>query len=171
MVKWKGGAVLIEAASRIVAKHPAAHFVFVGEGPFRRDWEELAHAKGLARNVTMTGRRDDTPEVYASLDLVVLPSFDEAMPMCLLEAMAAGVPVIATTVGGIPEIISDGRSGFLVPPGDAKALAAAILEVLEFPRRAADMARIAQANVLDKFSSEGMARNYTRLYEEAAIAA
>jgi glycosyltransferase involved in cell wall biosynthesis len=166
LVPDKGGADLLHAAKQVIAMCPKTLFVFVGEGPARTEWEKLAVELGIREQVVFTGACDDMPGVYASLDMVVLPSFAESMPMCLLEAMAAGRPVVATTVGSVPKLILPEETGFLVEPGDVNGLASAILRLLENPELAAQMGNSGRARIVDHFSAEQMARSYLRQYEE-----
>lgn len=167
MVSGKGGALLIGAAERVLAARPDTTFVLVGEGPARAEWQAMAARLGIARSVLFTGTRGDMPGVYASLDVLVLPSFDECMPMCLLEAMAAGVPVAATRVGAVPELIIPGDTGLLLEPGDGDGLSAAILALLREPRQARRLGENGYAHVVRSFSAEATARSYITLYEKA----
>ncbi len=167
LVAEKGGEVLLRAAAQVQQQLPNAEFVFAGEGPARRDWEALADGLGIASKVKFLGVCHDMPSVYHRSDLVVLPSLCEAMPMCLLEAMAAHRPVIATRVGSIPDVVKDGDSGLLVPPGDTVQLASAILRVLrdrDFSKRLAERGF---DRVRDEFSAEAMAAKYAQLYAGA----
>ncbi len=109
---------------------PTARLLVVGEGSRREELEAQAIALGIAKTVVFTGRRDDIPAVTAALDVAVLPSDREAQGLTILEAMALSRPVVASAVGGIPEVIQDGRTGLLVPPHDAAALAAAVVRLL-----------------------------------------
>ena len=122
LVPEKGGELLLRAAQKVLAVRPKTTFVFVGEGPSRKEWETLATQLGIGHYVTFVGVRDDMPGVYASLDMVVLPSLIESMPMCLLEAMAAGKPVIATRVGAVPKLIIPEQTGLLLDPSDVNGL-------------------------------------------------
>ncbi len=167
LVPGKGGEVLLAAAQKIVASRPDATFVFVGEGPLRNDWEAMARSLGIADNVIFTGARNDMPGVYASFDMLVLPSFEEAMPMCVIEGMAAGKPVIATAVGAIPELVLPGTTGLLVTPGDAAGLAAAILQMLANPEKARQLGENGALHVQRHFSADAMAQKYIDLYQEA----
>jgi glycosyltransferase involved in cell wall biosynthesis len=167
LVDGKGGALLLESARAVLAAHPRTAFVFVGEGPCRQEWEALAARLDIARNVLFTGTRNDMPEVYASLDMLVLPSLDEALPMCLLEAMAAGRPVIATPVGSVPRVVLPGVTGLLVRPGDARGLGAAIVALLDDPERGRRLGEQARDHVVQHFSAEAMAAAYLGLYEQA----
>jgi glycosyltransferase involved in cell wall biosynthesis/protein-tyrosine-phosphatase len=125
----KGQDVFLRAAKMILHHEPGARFVIAGDGPLERDLKTLATRLGIDSACRFLGARDDVPDVMAALDVFVLPSLDEGMPMALLEAMALGTPVVASGVGGIPELIHDGASGLLVPPRDAPALADAILKL------------------------------------------
>jgi glycosyltransferase involved in cell wall biosynthesis len=167
LVPGKGGAVLLSAARTVLAGCPDTRFVFVGEGPSRGEWEALAARLRIARKVVFTGARNDMPSVYASLDLLVLPSFDEAMPMCLLEGMAAGVPVIATRVGAVPDLVLPDVTGLLLEPGDASGLAAAILRLLLDPNQARSLGESGRARATWQFSAEATAKSYIELYEQA----
>lgn len=163
----KGGDVLLRAAQGVVASRPDTAFVFAGDGACESEWRKLAGILGIADNVEFLGRRGDMPGVYASLDLLVLPSLMEAMPLCLLEALAAECPVIATRVGSVPEIVIPGETGRLVEPGDSGALAAAILASLDDPAGSRRMAEQGRRRVAQFYSDEVMAAAYLDLYTRA----
>ena len=163
----KGGDVMLRAALSVVTEFPDTTFVVVGEGPRRAEWESLSALLGLARHVVFTGIRRDMPEVYASLDAIVLPSLREGMPMCLLEAMAAARPVVATAVGSVDKLVIAGRTGLLVEPGDASGLAQAIRLLLRDPARARELGENGRAHVAANFSLDAMTRQYLQLYDEA----
>lgn len=166
LVADKGGRFLIGAAPRVLSTFPKTTFVLIGEGPARSEWETMASDLGVADHVVFTGARDDMPAVYASLDVVVLPSLVESMPMSLLEAMAAGRPVIATRVGAIPTVITSGQTGLLVEPGDGEALAAAICELLADRESATRIGENGRAHVTAQFSARSMAQKYVAEYQE-----
>jgi glycosyltransferase involved in cell wall biosynthesis len=166
LVPDKGGAILLRAAQQVLAVRPETIFVFVGEGPARAEWEGLAARLGIAGKVIFAGARDDMPGVYASFDLVALPSIAESMPMCLLEAMAAGKPLIATRVGDVPRLIVSEQSGMMVEPGDVNGLANAILRVLKDRALASRLGANGRAHVAESFSAEVMARSYLSQYEQ-----
>jgi glycosyltransferase involved in cell wall biosynthesis len=161
----KGGSFLLQAAQRVLASRPNAQFVLVGEGPSRADWQQLASKLGIAPSVIFTGRRNDMPGVYASLDVVVLPSLVESLPMCILEAMAARKPVIATEVGAIPSVIMPQRTGLILKPGDVDGLARAILQLLNNPSLAQELGQNAHTHVRQHFSAHSIAKAYMRQYE------
>jgi glycosyltransferase involved in cell wall biosynthesis len=167
LVPDKGGALLLSAAQAVLAAYPNAKFVFAGEGPARAEWEALAARLGIASNVVFAGRRDDMPAVYASLDIVVLPSFKEAMPMCLLEALAAAKPVVATAVGAVPKVVIPGVTGLLCEPGDGHALSMAILRLLRDPELGRTLGSHGRAHVARHFAAEVVGRSYIGLYQEA----
>ena len=126
----KGFEHLLAAMPAILAAHPDAHLVLAGDGELREDLERQAADCGIADRCHFLGFRDDMPGIMAALDVFVLPSLAEGMPMVLLEAMAAGVPVIATCIPGVVDLIEDGVDGLLVPPRDAGALSRAIGRLL-----------------------------------------
>ena len=158
----KGHMFLLEAAAQV----PDALFVFAGDGDERTRLIDRARQLQIADRVRFLGDRSDVPALLACSDLFVLPSLAEGLPMSVLEAMAAGRPVIATSVGGIGEAVTDGVTGLLVPPADANALAAAIRRLLLDAELAGRLARAARAAVAERFSSEAMVRNTARLYDE-----
>ena len=163
----KGGDQLISAAQAVRASYPNAKFVFVGDGPARGEWESLARKLGIASQVLFTGLQTDMPGVYASLDMVVLPSFVENMPMCLLEALSAARPVVATAVGAVPQVIIPGVTGLLCDPGDVDALSAAIKRLLREPDLARALGNHGRAHVARHYAAEVAARSYVKLYQEA----
>jgi glycosyltransferase involved in cell wall biosynthesis len=144
----KGHNVFLEAVPRILAARPAARFLIVGDGVGYDEVRRRVAAGTLEGPVVMTGFRRDMPEVMAALDVLVLPSLrSEATSQVVPQALAVGTPVVATTVGGTPELIRDGETGRLVPPGDAAALARAVLDLLEDPPTARRLAAAGQALV------------------------
>ena len=162
----KGGAILLHAAEQVLRTFPLTKFVFVGDGPARAEWESLAERLGIRDRVVFTGVRNDMPEVYASLTLFVLPSLCEAMPMSVLEAMAAGRPVVATRVGSVTKLVVEGETGLLVEAGDVDGLAAAIVKMLRDPGQAGRMGLNARVRAESHFSARAMAMGYLDLYRE-----
>jgi glycosyltransferase involved in cell wall biosynthesis len=133
----KGLRYLLEAAVLMRERAPAARFVVVGDGEERAGLEALAAALGLTDMLCFTGLRTDIPALLAAADVYVHPSLFEALPMSVLEAMAVGLPVVATRVGGVPEVVKDGETGLLVRPASAHDLAAAMSRLLDPARRTA----------------------------------
>ncbi len=144
----KGQSVLLRAAPRVLAAMPGATFVLVGDGRDRAALETLAAHSGVTNRVRFAGMRMDLGDVLAALDLLVIPSLQfESVPKILLEGMAAGRPIVASRVGDIPELLEDGRTGRLVPPGDPAALADAVLACLSDPVAAAALGAAARETV------------------------
>jgi L-malate glycosyltransferase len=165
----KGHAVLIEAAPTVVRDHPEVRFVFVGNGAKRPKLQNQVTALGLNEHFCFLGRRSDIADLLAESDLFVLPSLAEGMPNVILEAMAANVPVIASRVGGILDVIEDGINGLLVPPGDPAALGSAILRLLDNPALAEAFAGAGAETVRSSFSFERLMRDLDDLYDSAFL--
>ena len=163
----KGHAELLEAFAHLAGEFPAARLLLVGDGTRRLSVEEQARGRGLGGRVVFTGFRDDVPELLRTMDCFVLASTrTEGVPQSLLQAMAVGCPVVATAVGGIPELVRHGVNGLLVPPGDPAALAAAIRTLLTEPARAGEMAEQGRALVRSGFSHTHAVECLERLYRE-----
>ncbi len=127
--KQKGIVHLLGAAQRVIARDPKVRFAIAGDGPLRAELEQHAATLGLGDRVRFLGYRSDIPQFVSALDTYVLSSLWEGLPLALLEGLAIGVPLVATTVGGNPEVIVEGENGYLVPPKDEEALAEALLRV------------------------------------------
>jgi len=140
------------------------HFVLVGDGPARGEVEAGVRARTLAGRVHLLGRRDDVEALLPELDALVLPSRREGTPLVILEAMAAGIPPIATHVGGVPDVVEDGRTGILVPPGDPAALAEAIRRVVDDPGLRRRLAEAGRHAARTRFSAGAMAARYLDVY-------
>ena len=163
----KGHDVFLEAARDVLAEVPDARFLIVGDGVGYADVRARVDRMGLAHIVTMTGFRRDIPEVMAALDVLVLPSIrSEATSQAILQALAVGTPVVATNIGGSPEVIRDGETGRLVPPNDAPALARAIAGLLRDPARARAMAQAGQTFVRQRLSLDAQMTLTTTVYRE-----
>ncbi|MBI4484274.1 MAG: glycosyltransferase family 4 protein [Acidobacteria bacterium] len=162
----KGHKVILDAMPRILEAHPDAMLVIVGEGSLRPKLESLVARKGLGSRVIFTGFRADVPEVTALFDVALLASFYEGMGRVILEAMAAGKPVVATRVGGIPDLVTEGVTGFLVPPGDPGALAEKVIRLLSDPVLRERMGRAGREAVTERFSARTMVREIRRVYDE-----
>jgi glycosyltransferase involved in cell wall biosynthesis len=170
-VPMKGHRWLIDAMPAVLARNPHATLILAGSGPGLAAARERVAAAGLAARVRILGPRADSVDLLALSDVVVLPSVAaEGLPIVLLEALALGKPVVATRVGGIPEVIQDGETGLLVPPGDPPALADAISALLADPTRAAAMAARGRAAVRARLTADAMVRQIERLYVELAAA-
>jgi glycosyltransferase involved in cell wall biosynthesis len=158
----KGITHLLDAISAM----PRASFAIAGDGPNRAALEARAASLGLNDRVRFLGHRQDVPSLLAASDLFVLPSLYEGLPLSVLEAMAAGVPVIATAIGGTDEVVRDGETGTLVQPADAGALASAIARTLADRERASRLALAARSLVAREYSVPAMVRAVSRLYDE-----
>jgi glycosyltransferase involved in cell wall biosynthesis len=174
----KGVEHLLDAAGPVLARHPEARFLIVGEGPVGRPGERLpqgdyagelaerARRLGLTDRVVFTGYRPDVPDVLAHVQVAVLPSLSEGLSNFVLEAMATGVPVVATRVGGNPELVRDADTGLLVPPADAAALTAAIDHLLDAPDVAAAMGQAGRRRIQERFSLDRMIGTTEALYQQ-----
>ncbi len=153
----------LRAASLVVGTFPATKFLLVGNGSQRDALEALCSELGLQSSVRFVGLREDVGSLVNLLDVAVLSSTHEAFPNTLLEAMAAGKPVVATSVGGVPELVIDGQTGFLVPPNNSEGLAAAITHLIGDPGLAEDMGRRGRQRAME-FGIESMVSRYETLY-------
>lgn len=162
----KGQPTLIAAAPQIISRFPQARFVLVGDGERRNDFEAAAQVAGVTANFLFVGRRNDVAGILSACDIAVLPSAAEGMPNAVLEYMAAGLPVVASAVGGNLEVIADGQTGLLVPPGDSVALGRALSRLLADDVLALRLARKGRELVEQRFSFERLTREVGALYEE-----
>jgi len=161
----KGHRVLLEACARLAAREVRFRVQLAGDGPEREYLERITAALGLSGTVRFLGERDDVPALMARADVFVLPTTGrEGLGISALEAMAAGLPVVASRVGGLPEIVSNGRTGCLVPPGDAAALEGAIHDLLSNPDRARSLGQEGRRRVERDFSARAMVRNVETVY-------
>ena len=161
----KGHADLIEAASIVCRAHAESRFIFVGDGRERPSLERRVDELKLRDRVSFLGHRDDVPSLLRCCALSVLPSWTEGLPNVILESMAAGVPVVATRIGAMEEIIEDGVHGLLVPPHDPRALAESILRILQDDELAQKLASAGQERVRTCFSFERTLSELQKLYE------
>jgi len=169
----KGLRYLLEAVAMLNRpdRDPVCELVIVGEGPAEGQLRSLSEQLGTASHVRFTGVRRDIPAMLAQMDMFVLPSLYEGFGIAILEAMAAAKPVVATTVGGIPEFLPAGHCGLLVPPGDAPALAQAIEQVLQQPEKARCMGRLGREHVREHYAIDAVVRQHERLYEQCLVEA
>jgi glycosyltransferase involved in cell wall biosynthesis len=162
----KNHRLFLDAAAAVAAEERTARFVVVGDGILRAAMEQHARAIGIADRVVFTGWRRDLARIYADLDVLVVSSNNEGTPVSAIEAMAAGRPVVATSVGGLPDLISDGKTGRLVPPRDVDALKAAVLELLRDRPHARAIGQTARAKVRKGFAAERLIADVHGLYTE-----
>jgi len=166
LVPIKAHEVFLRAAKRVVEDVPATQFLVVGDGERRRELEAMAGELGLGASVRFLGWRRDLERVYADAWVVTLTSRNEGSPVSLIEAMAAGRPVVATRVGGVPDLVEDGITGRLVPSEDADALATAVIELLRDPGRRRTFGRAARARVVPAFGARRLVADIDALYGE-----
>lgn len=162
----KGGDLFLRAAAQVGALVPAARFVVVGDGPQRGELERLAAQLGMADRVEFLGYRSDARRLIGSLDVLVVPSRTDGTPLVVLEAMAAGVPVVAAAVGGIPDQIRHDVDGLLVPPGDPAAVAGALAELLTDAERALRLAAAGRRRAAE-FTHDAMVLTLETIYRSA----
>jgi L-malate glycosyltransferase len=163
---FKGHRQLIDAAALLAPNWPNLKLVLFGEGELRPELEAQVQRLGIERNFIFAGGRSDVKSLLPLCDLAVLPSLTEGLPNAVLEYMAAGLPVVATRVGGIPELITDGHTGRLVPPGEPRALADAIEALLKNPRAAKNLGMAARQHVVERFSYGRLLRELEGLYRD-----
>jgi glycosyltransferase involved in cell wall biosynthesis len=166
----KGFAVLVDAASVVTRADPDVGFILFGDGPLREALGRRIAERGLQDRFILAGFRTDLQQFLPVLDLAVLSSFTEGLPVVLLEALAAGVPAVCTAVGGTPEVIDDGIHGYLVPPGDAQALARRILDCLRDDAARRAMGARGRQRVREQFTFATQSVQYQRLFERLARA-
>ncbi|MGB9662819.1 MAG: glycosyltransferase [Moorellaceae bacterium] len=160
----KNHLLLIEAFALAVKEHPTMQLWLIGDGPLRPAVEKTVVEMGLEGTVLFLGIRDDVPKLLADSDVFILPSDWEGVPLTVLEAMAAGKPVVATAVGGVPELVEDGVTGILVPPRNPEALAQGILRLAKDPHLRQRMGKAARERALERFDIARTAREYEALY-------
>jgi glycosyltransferase involved in cell wall biosynthesis/peptidoglycan/xylan/chitin deacetylase (PgdA/CDA1 family) len=156
--------VLIAAAPRVAQFYPDVEFMIVGDGSCRDQLMGQARATGIFDRFRFLGHREDVPALLSQSDLFVLPSRSEAFPNSIIEAMAASLPVVATAVGGIPELVQDGQTGRLVPAGDPDALARALLDVIGDPEKAAAYGNAGRQVIEARYSFDRMVQQFELLY-------
>ena len=163
---YKGHEYFIEAASRILAHRRDVAFLIVGEGPLEKTLHDLIAARKIGDGVRMLGYRDDLLNVFRSLDVFVIPTVEaDTIPQVLMQALAVGLPVISTTVGSVPDVITDGATGFIVPPKDAGRLADRIERLLDNATLVAEMGRSGCRLVRERYSLDAMLTKLEGVYE------
>jgi len=162
----KGIDYMLEALPSLLADRPLLQYLIVGDGPHRAALEATSAELGLGESVHFVGRRTDVAEMLAAADLFVLPSLTEALPTGIIEAMAVGLPVVATDVGGIPEIVEHGNTGILIPPAAPLRLAEAIDRMFDSPRQRQAMGIAGRRSAINRF---GIERHASRLADEYRV--
>lgn len=160
----KGHCYLVQAAAPLIAQNNHLHILFAGDGPLREALELQVKQLGLERNIHFLGNRKDIPDLLAASDFFVLPSLWEGLPMALIEAMASGLPVLATCVSGSQQVVAPGETGLLVPPGDIAQLQQALTEMIANPESAKRMGQAGSAHVEALFGAGKQADEHLALY-------
>jgi L-malate glycosyltransferase len=168
LVPHKGQRHLVDAAGLVLPKHPDARFIIAGEGELRPTLEHQIHQHHLEKHVILAGFRPDILSLHKAFDIFVMSSVTEGLGTSILDAMACGKPVVGTTAGGIPEVVSDGETGLLVPPRDPEAMAAAITRLLSDRSLRERMGAAGLARVRELFSAETMLKNTLDVYQRLA---
>lgn len=166
MVRVKGHDIFLEGAKKIVQKYPDVYFVLAGDGPLMKDAQAWKKANDLDDNVKIVGFRDDPYNILNILDIFVLTSRHEGIPMVLLEAMCLGKPLIVTEVGGIPEIISEGKNGILIAPGDSQIFADSCMELIRNGKLRNMIGQQSKQDLLEKHTAEATAEKVVLLYSK-----
>lgn len=164
----KGHRYLVEAAEQVIKKFPNTHFLIIGDTSADPDFasriKEMVNARKLQDSISLTGKRADIPEILSITDIFVLPSLWEGLSIALLEAMASGVPVIATSVGSNPEVVTNEINGLIVPPKDSRLLAQRIEELLSDPKKASNLGAEGQKTVKESFGMTRFVQEHEQLY-------
>jgi len=166
LLEVKGQRWLIEAMEKVVKKFPQAHLFIIGKGELENELKEITSRLGLAKNITFTGFRDDVGVFMNIFTISVFSSLGEGCCTTIIDALALAVPVVATRVGGIPEIITHEETGLLVPPADPDALAHGIIWTLNNYDKAKEMAKEGRMKVVEKFSVDGMVEGNIKVYQK-----
>jgi glycosyltransferase involved in cell wall biosynthesis len=167
LVELKNHRALVDLMPELAREFPNLRLVLVGDGPMRQHLEQRALELGVTQRVILAGEQPDVARLLPAFDVFALPSTTEGLSLALLEAAASGLPIVATAVGGNPEIVEQGRTGLLVPSGDAGALADALRGLLAQPARASELGRAARTWVADNASLAAMFRSHDQLYRQA----
>ena len=163
MVPLKNHRFLMNVFRELIALCPEVKLLLVGDGPLRMELESYANHMGLSRSIVFLGERKDTAELLSTFDVFVLPSLAEAMGIVLMEAMASGIPVVASKTGGIPEVVENGKTGLLVELNTIKWVET-IRRIIEGDLRTRDMTEGARFAANERFSVETMIENYEKAY-------
>ena len=162
----KGIQYMINALPLILEHFPDVHYLIVGDGSYGITLKDLALALSLQDHITFAGHRTDIPNLLACSDIFVLPTLGDALPTVLIEALAAGKPIVASDVGGVPEIIDNGVDGLLVQPGDSSKLANACLQLLKNTEQVSQMIQAGNQTVLQRFDVDMQIKQLSKIYEE-----
>lgn len=168
LIPYKGHKDVISAAAQVLPHHPNLHFLFVGrDNGIQAALEQQASAAGIRDRITFAGERRDVPELLSAMDLLISASHEEGFSNVLLEGMASGLPIIATRVGGNPEAVVDGETGFLIDPRSRADLAEKLATMLALPDSGRSLGEQGRRRVTELFSYEAMIRGMQNFYDEA----
>jgi glycosyltransferase involved in cell wall biosynthesis len=165
LVPLKGLVYLLRAVTTLRPEFPNLRLEIAGRGPLQRDLEREADQLGLAEQVSFLGWQTDLGPILRSWDIFVMPSLEEGLPIAVLNAMAEGLPIVSTSVGGLPELIEDGRTGYLVPPHDPLALARALRCLILEPKRRSAQGAAGRERVRSRFSADHMVAQIRAIYD------
>jgi glycosyltransferase involved in cell wall biosynthesis len=165
LVPVKGICYFLEAVQCIAERNPRVRVVIVGDGELRQDLESQAQALGLTEVARFIGYRKDLARIYADLDIVALSSLNEGLPVSIIEAMSSGCVVVSTAVGGVPNLITEGETGFLAPPRNSVAYAQALQKALDAPECWAEIGKRARASALSRFHISRLVADIENLYD------
>jgi glycosyltransferase involved in cell wall biosynthesis len=171
LVALKNQRLLIEVLPALAKQHPAVKLVVIGGGPLEAELRALAEAQGVADRVMVLGQRTDVADLTPGFDIFAMPSLTEGLSIALLEACATRLAIVATAVGGNPEIIRDGQTGLLVPPSDGPALQAALAKLLDDRGQREQLAQAACDWVRQNASLDSLCDAYDRFYEQSIATA
>ncbi len=166
LVPVKGHFYLFQAARKVIAAIPKAKFIVVGDGMLKSELRDLVNSLGIQNNVIFCGFREDLPRIYADLDILVLTSLNEGLPVAVIEAMASQTPVVAYDVGGVRDLIEPGVNGISVPFGDVDGLAESIIRLLKSPRERESLGRSGRRKVYPRLHRKRMIQEIENLYTE-----
>jgi glycosyltransferase involved in cell wall biosynthesis len=162
----KGHIYLVNAIPLVLSKYPEVHFIFCGDGECKNQLEKRASQLNIQKNCHFIGFRRDLPDIFRIMEFQVLPSLTEGLPNVVLEGFSNSRTVVATAVGGVPEIVSDKKNGILVPPGDSKSLESAILALLQNPNMSIHMGRVGYNIVRRNFTFEKQSKKLMEIYQK-----
>lgn len=165
----KGFEYLIDAMALVIGEIPNCRLIVAGDGPMREDLNRRISTLGLTSSIQLVGYQASIVRFLSAIDLFVMPSLSEGLPVALLEAMACRKPVVASSVGGIPEVVVDEQSGALCPPADPESLAVRIQQLFHDVSGRGRIAALGRKVVEENFSAKGMARRYQQLYAELLV--
>ena len=162
----KGHEILFKALKEVTGQYPHVKCLVVGDGPLKKELEVIVNRLELTNHIIFTGIRKDTAAIYSACDIMVNSSLIEGLPMTILEAMASRLALIATRVGAVPQVIKNEKNGILLEPGNEKALAQAIIDLMNNPVKRHHLAEEAYKDVCEHFSDQRMANDYKKIYED-----